>query len=145
MKSVNQGFTLIELLVVIAIIGILAAVAVPQYQNYIARAEAASAYATVRALQTSYDAALFSGFTPCLSGTDCDAGDVGLASDASDLGTISLVGDDGGIEFAFANGSSVSGTLKLIRTKGSWSCEGDGIDKKYLPRGCGDNTTTTTP
>lgn len=55
MKAVQKGFTLIELMIVIAIIGILAAIAIPAYQNYTIRAQVSEGSSLIGGLETAFD------------------------------------------------------------------------------------------
>ncbi len=53
MKRIQQGFTLIELMIVVAIVGILAAIALPAYQDYIVRSKMSEAMAAIASCKTS--------------------------------------------------------------------------------------------
>ncbi|MCM2971055.1 pilin [Larsenimonas suaedae] len=147
------GFTLIELMIVVAIIGVLAAIAVPRYQDYVARSEAASGLATIKGAQTAYEERVLTGQTP--STTNTAPGFIGITEDASDMGKVEVITNDGGIKFTFDSDSQLNTkTINLNRTtNGEWSCTTD-IDVSYRPKGCvasggsggsGGGGTPTTP
>lgn len=74
-RRAQAGFTLIELMIVVAIIGILAAIAIPQYQTYVAKSQVTRAVAEVGALKTKVDTCLLDGKTSIgKTDADCDPG-----------------------------------------------------------------------
>lgn len=93
----QQGFTLIELMIVVAVIGVLSAIAVPQYQNYVKRSEAASGLATVKALLTNYD------LYEQENSSDPTLDQIGTNANANPLGVLSIV--SGAVKLTFSSSS----------------------------------------
>lgn len=153
MKNVQKGFTLIELMIVVAIIGILAAVAIPQYQDYTARAQVTRAVSEISALKTAAEAAILEGKT-IVSKDSEGQGEFDLGFTGSSLlagtgkaqitvggsgATPTLQAELGGSAAAAVHGAKITLTRN---SDGSWECkmtDGDankGWKNSYAPAGC---------
>ena len=86
-KKTSAGFTLIELMIVIAIIGILAAVAVPQYGSYTKRAKFTELVTQARGVKLSVEVCIQHQNTP----DDCDGGENGVTRDYNGTGIIQSI------------------------------------------------------
>jgi type IV pilus assembly protein PilA len=150
MNHAQSGFTLIELMIVVAIIGILAAIAIPQYQDYIARSQVTRVVGEISALKTSVEERLSRGIT---SGTLSDLGYTGsnLTIEDPAVATADFGGADGSITVILGDdaGAGIATTkIAIQRTaEGVWSCliedvSGASWDASYIPAGCTAGATT---
>ncbi|MGD8170861.1 pilin [Vibrio sp. TRT 21S02] len=121
----QKGFTLIELMIVVAIIGVLSAIAVPAYQNYVAKSEAASGLATLKSMMTP--AELYIQENGDFAATDQAAvfSAVGISAGSNTLGEISVTGTNA-IQFKFTSGSmgtsGAEGTITYQKSTTGWGC-----------------------
>ena len=161
MKKVQAGFTLIELMIVVAIIGILAAIAIPQYQTYISKSQVTRAMGEAGGVKTAIELCLLDGRTAlgnavglcdpgaspssiqATGGNTCYATGGGACANASTgypIVTAPLT-QTSAIAVTFGNGASGDlkagpSTLTWTRTvDGSWGCTSTAA-AKYRPANC---------
>ena len=149
MKSVQKGFTLIELMIVVAIIGILAAIAIPAYQDYTVRAKLSEVIGTSAAAKTPlYEAYTSDGAMP--AATDQVVLDALANFDASNFAgttatTYAVSGTDSEVATITATLESLAAdadgdTLVFVYTGTAtgltYDCTGGTLDDKFRPSQC---------
>lgn len=143
MNTAQKGFTLIELMIVIAIIGILAAIAIPAYQSYIAKSQVSAGLAEISPAKTNAEAKLAEGISnPITSATD-----LGVQASTKRCSTIAVNVAATGASTITCNllGTSAIKTKTITWTRaadvpatgviGAWTCSTDVADE-FKPKTC---------
>ncbi len=137
-KHNQQGFTLIELMIVVAIIGILAAIAIPAYQDYTKRAHVTEGLSLADAAKTGVSE--FWATNGVLPATNASIGLPKSSSITGNAVTSVGVGTNGLITITYNAKVENTKTLLLSPTTASgaikWKCKAGSISSKYLPASC---------
>jgi type IV pilus assembly protein PilA len=143
MKKMQKGFTLIELMIVVAIIAILAAIAIPAYQNYLIRSQVSEGAVLTDGAKTAV--AEYYSNTGKFPGANASAG-LALATSIAGkyVSSVDISGTPGQIVATFngpkANTALANATfvLSAVADSGSisWTCTKSTVDQKYLPTSC---------
>ena len=137
MKKTQQGFTLIELMIVVAIIGILAAVAIPAYQDYIARSQASEGATLLGGLKTPVaEYYLSNGTVPEISelGTVATTGKYvrSVTADTTNAQYVATFKAAGSVAAKLAE-TTMTLTFNTTATSWSWSCT---VPDEIAPKTC---------
>ncbi|MBU1265799.1 MAG: pilin [Gammaproteobacteria bacterium] len=135
-RKAQQGFTLIELMIVVAIIGILAAVAIPAYSDYVARSKFTAALAEVSPAKTGFDLALQDGLTPILNSDTLTATDayIGVQGENTNTTIVVTTATTAGVITATIKGGAIAGddiVWTRNATSGAWTCTSE-TEQKYI-------------
>lgn len=131
----SRGFTLIELMIVVAIIAVLAAIAIPAYQNYVARSQLTAALADINGGKSAFEAELV---TDSIVTTDPTR--IGLTISTPRCSLIELDSTaDGFIRCTVRGNPAVAGTtltLQRASATNTWSCISTVANADLKPAGC---------